>query len=86
MTLELFHKQACPYSAKVRDFIHAEQLSEEIPFSDIERDAGKREVLMEKTDDVQVPCLMINGEPLLESDDIIVWLKDHRDEFRGQLN
>jgi glutaredoxin len=82
MNLELFHRQACPYSAKVREFIHKNELSEEIRFLDIDEDDASREVLVEKTDDEQVPCLMIDGKPLLESDEIITWLEDHLDELQ----
>jgi glutaredoxin 3 len=66
MELQLLHKVACPYSAKVRDFIEANGLKDQITYKEVSDD-----------DDQQVPCLMIDGNPLLESDDIVQWLDEH---------
>jgi glutaredoxin len=82
MNLELYHRQTCPHSAKVREFIHENELADEIRFFDIDEDESHREVLVDKTDDEQVPCLMVDGKPMLESDEIIAWLEDHLDELQ----
>ena len=37
-------------------------------------DAYKK--LLKKTNRYTVPCLMINGKPLYESEDIIFWIKN----------
>jgi glutaredoxin len=77
MKLELFHKMACPYSAKVRDFIDAQGIRDQITYRDILEDKSNHDQLMELTGDHQVPCLVIDGKPLLESDDIIAWLDEN---------
>lgn len=81
MQLELYHRGPCPFSAKVREFIFENDLESEIDFFDIDEDQGRREKLEELTDDHQVPCLVVDGKPILESDDIIDWLEDHRDRI-----
>ena len=75
MKLELYHFDSCPYCAKVRSFIEKNGLKAKISYFDIHKDQQAEERLMEMNDDDQVPCLVIDGKPLLESDDIIAWLK-----------
>ena len=81
MNLELFHRENCPYSAKVRNFIAAEGLRPAVAYRDVEEDAMSERILSERTHDTQVPCLMIDGAPLLESDEIISFLREHRGEL-----
>jgi glutaredoxin 3 len=77
MKLELFHREACPYSAKVRDYISSHGLKSKIDYKDIEASDANLEKLETLTHDEQVPCLVIDGKPMLESDDIIDWLKEN---------
>ena len=72
--IELYHRMSCPFSAKVRDFISANQLQPAIVFHDIEAEPNALETLMRITKDEQVPCLVVDGSPILESDAIIQWL------------
>ncbi len=37
--------------------------------------------LEKMTGDDQVPCLMVDREPILESDEIVEWLESHEDEL-----
>ncbi len=77
MKLELYHFEACPFCHKVRDFIDLKNLKSKITFHDIRKDKGAHARLMKMNDDDQVPCLVIDGKPKLESDDIVEWLRDH---------
>lgn len=74
--VELFHMENCPYSKKVREFIESNGLKNFITYSDIAKDESKKTELADiNQGNTQTPCLVIDGEPMLESDDIIDWLK-----------
>jgi len=77
MKLELYHFESCPYCAKVRKFIDQLGVKSQIQYHDIEKDGAAEQRLVKMNDDSQVPCLVIDGKPMLESDDIIDWLKNH---------
>jgi glutaredoxin 3 len=74
MQLELYHLKGCPYSAKVRAFINEAGLKSKIIFHEIHAEPQAYDKLMELTGQAQVPCLVIDGKPLLESDEIIKFL------------
>lgn len=74
MKLELIHKWACPYSARVRDFIDERGLQHQIAFTEITETEDAKDRLAQLTGKTQVPCLIADGEPILESRDIIQWL------------
>ena len=75
MELILYHRQYCPYSKKVRDFIEKNQIKSQIEYRDVEEDSDAMERLVKLTGGQQVPCLVIDGRPKLESENIIKWLK-----------
>ena len=77
MELQLYHKWTCPYSAKVRDFIQQHELDKEIQYIDRDESPGNKQKLKELSGQTQVPCLFIEGKPLLESEDIVNWLNEH---------
>ena len=70
--LVLFKFDTCPYCVRV--FRAADSLGLEIPMRDTKRDPSAREALIGHTGRTQVPCLVIDGQPLLESADIVAWL------------
>jgi glutaredoxin len=74
LKLELIHKWTCPYSAQVRDFIEENGLKDRIDFLEVNETEGANDRLSQLTGKTQVPCLLIDGEPQLESRDIIQWL------------
>jgi glutathione S-transferase len=82
MNLELYHRDNCPFSATVREFIHLHHLDRQIDFRDVGEESDALDDLIELTDDEQVPCLVVDGEPILESEKIIEWLEAHEDEVR----
>jgi glutaredoxin len=73
MKIELYYRTDCPYSKRVRDFISANHLNK-IKYHDIEKEHASMDKLMAMTDDEQVPCLVVDGKPILESQAIIEWL------------
>ena len=75
--LLLLHRMSCPYSAKVRDFVTARHFRSKIIFHDLENEPQAIKMLRDLTGDDQVPCLVINGKPLLESDVIIQWITEN---------
>jgi len=77
MKLELYHFDSCPYCVKVRRYIDEIEVRSHIQYHDIHKDSSAHKRLMGMNDDEQVPCLVIDGKPMLESDDIIAWLKKH---------
>ena len=71
--LTLYHKKSCPYCQKVFRFMDENHINLDMRDilqpgnqNDLIRIGGKR----------QVPCLIIEGKAMYESDDIIAYLKD----------
>ncbi len=83
MKLELIHKWTCPYSARVRDFIEEHGLNDQIDFLEISEAEGAKDRLTQLTGKTQVPCLVIDGEPKLESNDIVQWLDQNLVNAQG---
>lgn len=77
MHVELIHRWKCPYSARVRDFISRHHLEDQVYYRAADEDAAAQEALAELTHGNQVPCLIVDGTPILESTDIIQWLNEH---------
>ena len=71
--LTLYYFPSCPYCQLVLDCL--DRLDLEIPMRDIQSEAGARDDLLEIGGKGQVPCLVIDGNPLYESADIIRWLE-----------
>jgi glutaredoxin len=81
MKLELYHFDSCPYCKKVRNYIEQNNLKSKIQYFDTLKDESAHARLMKMNGDEQVPCLVIDGKPMLESDDIIDWLKDNQSKI-----
>lgn len=73
--LVLYHYQSCPFCVKVRRYMERQGI--ELPMKDIRLDPDARRELLEKGGKTQVPALLIDGQILYESDDIIRWMEDH---------
>ena len=83
MALQLYHRWHCPYSKRVRDFIDQQKLSDRIEFIEIGEVKGADAKLDELTGGSQVPCLMIESKPMLESSKIVQWLQTNLVESGG---
>lgn len=73
--LVLYHFEWCPFCVKVRNYLKSRSIS--IQEKDTRQDPAAAEELMKLTGGTQVPCLVIDGKPLLESGDIIQWFEDN---------
>ena len=75
MPIQLYHRWHCPYSKRVRDFVDENALGENIEFLELGEAEGAEAKLTDLTGLSQVPCLVVDGEPILESADIVDWLR-----------
>lgn len=77
MEIQLYHRLYCPYSKEVRDFIEMNNLRDQITYTELDDEVDAVERLVRLTGGQQVPCLVINGRPKLESKQIIDWLREN---------
>lgn len=70
----LYYKPSCPYCQKVLRYLDSQ--NQKIPLKDTNNQKYRAE-LIQIGGKAQVPCLVINGHALYESDDIIAYLKQH---------
>lgn len=73
--LKLFYMERCPFCNKVKKYIEDNDIN--IEMVDIYVDSKNEEELIRLGGKDQVPMLLIDGEPLYESDDIIEWFKNN---------
>lgn len=78
--LILYYRPDCPYCNRVTKFLEAEGKADSINMRNTFNPRYQRE-LLRVGGKSQVPCLLIDGEPMYESKDILNWLKNHRDEY-----
>jgi len=78
-SLELFYKKTCPYSKKVLTYIKENKLS--FKTIDIYKNETETQRLIDIGGKKQVPCLIINGKALYESDAIVTWLSEHKSDI-----
>jgi len=83
LKLELIHKWACPYSARVCEFIEERGLQDRIAYLEVNETEGAKDRLAQLTGKTQVPCLVADGEPILESREIIQWLEQNAGGTQG---
>ena len=70
--LELYYRDFCGYSRKVLDYM--EEHGIKMALHCLQTEEGAEERLVEIGGKAQVPCLIIDGKALYESDDIIAYL------------
>lgn len=73
--LLLYTKDSCPFCRKVVRYLDARGIA--VPMRDTSADPGARAELVRVGGKAQVPCLLIDGAPLYESDDIIAYFAAH---------
>ncbi|MDD7983667.1 glutathione S-transferase N-terminal domain-containing protein [Lentisphaera marina] len=73
--LKLYSSNGCPFCRKVTSFMSANGIKVDIedPFSSNDAMFAFKGL----TGKTQVPCLIIDGKPMHESDDIIQWMKEN---------
>lgn len=73
--LVLYHFDACPYCQRVRRSMAELKIEDKVELKDTRKDPANRQALISLTGGTQVPCLVIDGKPMLESSDIIRWME-----------
>ena len=74
--LTLYYKSTCPYCQKVFNFLKQDNIT--VPLKDRDASPQNRQELINIGGKPQVPCLLIDGKALYESDEIIQWFKKDR--------
>jgi len=74
LSLTLYYKPTCPFCQKVISYMDRHNIV--TPLEDVS-DPEQREVLISIGGKPQVPCLIIDGRPLYESDAIIEWMREN---------
>ncbi len=70
MKLELFYYYQCPFCQRVLRTIEGLNISDKISLRNTLENRDDAKALQELTGRRQVPCLVIDGKPMLESADI----------------
>ena len=76
--LTLYQFDSCPFCIKVNHYLT--QNSIRIPTKNTMTDPDAKAKLMKIGGKAQVPCLVIDGKALYESDDIINWFEQNYSE------
>ena len=76
--LTLYYKPTCPYCIKVLHFLEQNDIS--VSLKNIDENSQNRNELLRIGGKTQIPCLVINGKALYESDDIIQWFEKNWSE------
>lgn len=71
--LTLYQFDACPFCIKVKNYLSENTIN--IPIKNTMTDPNTAAELIKIGGKTQVPCLVINGTALYESDDIIDWFE-----------
>ena len=74
--LLLYYSPWCPFCQRVLS--HLEKIKKTIPMKNLQNDREGRQDLISIGGKAQIPCLIINGEALYESQDIINWISKHK--------
>ncbi len=77
--LVLYYTSYCPYSKKVLNYL--KKIHKTLPMKNLGNDPKAKEELKEIGGKMQVPCLIIDGHALYQSDAIIKWLSKHQSEL-----
>lgn len=75
MKLILYHFENCPFCDRVEEVIERLGIEDQIERRDILKEPKYRDELVNISGIKQVPCLIVDGKPLLESLDIIKFLE-----------
>ena len=72
-SLALYKYDACGFCQRVMRAL--DELELDVEMRDTMRSSEHRAELVRRTGRTQVPCLIIDEQPLLESADIVAWLR-----------
>lgn len=74
-SLVLYKFDRCPYCVAVMEYLKRRRIT--IPLRDILTDPGGLDELIRVGGKRQVPCLIMDGKALYESEEIIQWFEEH---------
>jgi len=77
--LIFYFRPTCPYCQKV--FYAMANHNMAIPSKNISESSEIRDELLQIGGKTQVPCLVIDGQALHESDAIIHWIEENKEDF-----
>ena len=75
MKLELFYFESCPFCQIVLNEIQKLNIDSKIDKLNIHNDSSALERLIQMNGMKQVPCLVIDNQPMLESSQIVEFLQ-----------
>ncbi|MBF0289683.1 MAG: glutathione S-transferase N-terminal domain-containing protein [SAR324 cluster bacterium] len=75
MQLELYYFDSCPFCQKVTSVIEQLKIQDKIIMKNIHQNQEYAQALVQMNGGRQVPCLVIDGKPMLESADISQFLQ-----------
>lgn len=78
--LVLYYRPSCLYCKKIEHYLKKEKKWDAFQKKDIRNQSAIAE-LIQKGGKRQVPCLMINGKAMYESNDILNWLKANKSKY-----
>ncbi len=73
--LTLYKTEYCPFCRHVLDYLSEKDIH--IPTKDTQTSSDSHKELIQIGGKPQVPCLVIDGQALYESTDIINWFEEH---------
>ena len=79
MDLKLYMFSECPYCQKVLREIETSGRTD-VELHNIHESEDDRQELIRVGGKQQVPCLFVDGKPMYESGDIVLWLQEHPQE------
>lgn len=68
--VELYYFPQCPYCRRVLEVIEDLGIEDRVARYDVRADPGRMDALLRLTGKTQVPCLVVDGTPMHESDEI----------------
>ena len=76
-SLILFYSPYCPYSQNVLNYLR--EIRKTLPMKDVKKNSQNRDELLQLGGKLLVPCLVVNGKAIYNSEEIIEWISDHKD-------
>ena len=76
----LYIRRTCPFCLKVLRYMDSEDIV--LPIIDINGNTSAADDLIAIGGKQQVPCLVIDGKAMYESDDIVAYMRQHLDELK----
>lgn len=77
--LMLYYTNYCPYSQKVLTYLR--EIHKTVPMKEVENNQVYKDELLKVGGKLQVPCLIVDGKAIYNSDAIIDWMGSHQDKF-----